>query len=49
MTKRGIPPQNVHIKGDTAFRRPRGFMVHVVVGINPMAQQDVCALGLVIN
>ena len=46
VTKRGTPPppkKNDDKKGDTAFRRPQDFDVHVVVGINPTAKQDVCA------
>ena len=42
--KKGVHPQNVLTKrGTLLFVDREVFNVHVVVGINPTAQQDVCA------
>ena len=44
MTKRGTPPpQNFDKRGPLLFVDREVFNVHVIVGINPTAQQDVCA------
>ena len=43
MTKRGTPPQTWAKRGTLLFIDREVFDVHVVVGINPTAQQDVCA------
>ena len=46
MTKRGTPPpkkKTLTKRGTLLFVDREVFDVHVVVGINPTAQQDVCA------
>ena len=46
MTKRGTPPppkKTLTKKGTLLFVDREVFNVHVVVGINPTAQHDVCA------
>ena len=43
MTKRGTPPQKTLKKWGTLLFVDREVVdVHVVVGINPTAQQDIC-------
>ena len=41
--KKGTPPQKMTKRGTLLFVDREVFDVHVVVGINPTAQQDVCA------
>ena len=43
MTKRGTPPQTLTKRGTLLFASGEVFDIHVVVGINPTAQHDVCA------
>ena len=43
MTKRGTPPKTLTKRGTRIFVDGEIFDVHVVIGIIPTAQQDVCA------
>ena len=44
MTKRGTPPKTLTKRGALLFVDREVFDVHIVVGINPTAQQDVWVL-----
>ena len=43
MTRRGTPPKTLTKRGTRIFVDGEVFDVHVVVGITPTAQRDVCA------